>query len=342
MIVVSSPGTWALTSDLPNIAGTSVYDPLLRVKDTQFLIKNAADTTKKWQLDLANLITATTRTDSVPNASTMLAGLATANVFRTGQDVRPASDVVLYHATSPSGAVADAFELYSTDNAADAAEITSAGDSYFNTLNLGTSAGANIRIQNKSALSGSKTYSIDNSLANTDFALTGGTQTFTGTKTLNVGTLRTDGTTSHIAFNDFSSSTKIMALNCSQLTAGSTRIDTVQDVSGMLVVRRNARDFTSQTANFTATNIATTPAAGFYTVQVYGAADNLLGGAITITLAWTDPVQAQTATAVIAATAGSIVTMNLPVQVASGSITVATTGYITGTYEVRCRVIGQL
>jgi hypothetical protein len=62
-------GTLAWTTDVQNNSNASVYDPLLRVKDSQFFVKDDGDTTKKFQVQVSGVSTNTTRTLTIPDAS---------------------------------------------------------------------------------------------------------------------------------------------------------------------------------------------------------------------------------------------------------------------------------
>ena len=339
----ATSGTLALAgAAVPS--GTSIYDPLLSVKDSQFFVKNETDTTKQWKMTLANQTTATTVVDSLPLTSQMLAGVGSANVFRNKQQIVPGTDVVPLTINDPGGTNASNFiEAYSSGTLY--AFMDNNGAFHAPVMAIQTAGGSfTLAIQNKSAIGTNRTYSIDNTIASTDFAMTGGTQTIGGAKTISGASFFTGagganvGGATKFVFRDAAATTKILALDASQLTAGATKIDTIPDVSGWTMMRTNKRDMTGLTANVAATNLATTPTAGMYRVSVYGVVSGILGSAVTVTLGWTDPVQAQTAATTFGLGVGSVIIVTQLAQVASGSITITTSGYLSGTYALYCRV----
>lgn len=121
------------------------------------------------------------------------------------------------------------------------------------------------------------------------------------------------------------------------------RFDTLANSSGQFVLRKNARDFLMLGANLSSTTICTPVAAGVFRVTVYGLVTTILGGAVTVTVAWTDASGAQTAVQTFGLAAGGPpLTINQPAQVASGSVTISTSGYVSGAYSLYTRCEGPL
>jgi len=343
-------GTFMLTGDLLT-PGIAHYDGLFRIKDGDLFLKNSSDTTKKTQLTVGSA-TATTRTLTLPDTTGTLAALNKTQTFTKAQTFAPASDVAAIQITSPAGAVDNTFVVYSTDAGAIMSYIDPNGANVAPVFALKQAGGTfGFTIQPKAAPAANRVYSVDGSLANTDFMMTGGAQTAAGAKTLSGACIisgastitgataaNVDGTVSHWRLRDQSDLTKQVAANLSQVTTSTTRIDTIPDYSGQRVVRINARDFVTQTANIGSTTICTSPVAGNYRVSIYGVVTGILGGAVTVTIGWTDPQQAQTATSTFGLGVGSYITLDTPVRVASGNITLSSTGYVTGTYSVYARV----
>jgi hypothetical protein len=337
---------------LSTLSYVALLNPLVRVLDSQLWLKNAADTTKKAQFSAASIPTGTTRTYTFPAISGTFALLEATNTFTTTQTIDLSSDIKGLNVRANPSNSNPSINIFDTVDLLNSFQVTPDGAlqcTSFGVLDISTGLGINI--VPKSAVGTARTYKIDNSIANTDFMMTGGTQTASGAKTLSGACIvsgattitgataaNVDGTVSHWRLRDQSDLTKQVAANLSQITTTTTRIDTIPDYSGQRVIRINARDFVGQTANIGSTTICTSPVAGNYRVSTYGVVTGILGGAVTVTIGWTDPQQAQTATSTFGLGVGSYITLDTPVRVASGNITLSSTGYVTGTYSVYARV----
>jgi hypothetical protein len=105
-------------------------------------------------------------------------------------------------------------------------------------------------------------------------------------------------------------------------------------------------DLTAQVANIVTTNLSSTPATGFYEVEVYlmTTTADVTAGTLTVTIGWTDNVGATTSTPITAFTLAAVgrTTGRQLIRVSSGDITyaVAVTGaYGTSQYAIYVRVL---
>lgn len=125
----------------------------------------------------------------------------------------------------------------------------------------------------------------------------------------------------------------VLELTTPALTAD--RIQSVQDASGTVPLVVATSNNASQTANIGSTTIYTTTTAGMHRVVVYGVTNSLLGGTLTISIGYTDPQQAQTINVNLASATGSAARNQNGIYCTAGSaITLATSGYSSGTYSL--------
>lgn len=89
----NASGTLALTTSTLSGGVTNgvLYDNITRAVDANWFMKDDADTTKKFQFQASGITTATTRTYTVPNATTTLAGTSLNNSFTIGQQITASS-----------------------------------------------------------------------------------------------------------------------------------------------------------------------------------------------------------------------------------------------------------
>jgi len=141
------------------------------------------------------------------------------------------------------------------------------------------------------------------------------------------------------------SSAKLLGLNVSLITVGSTRTWDALDLSGTNVIVGNDSpavaagslgkvDLTAQAADITTTNLTNGPPAGDYLVMVYVQCTTADASAtlLTVTIGWTDTVGATTdATVTVNMTTTGRASGIIRVKRVSGEITYATT--LTGTYN---------
>lgn len=336
---------------LSSLYYTALLNPQIRLLDSQFWIKNASDTTKKAQFSAASIPTGTTRTYTFPDTTGTLAMLNKTQTFTRHVEFSPAGDYAGVQINVKSGSVDNCFAIYSPDVGFVISRVDPAGFNIapaFVLQDPGTSAA--VTIIPKAATTTNRTYKFDNAIASTDIMLTGGTQTSTGAKSFTgacvvsgASALRMDGTNTRTVFTDFNTTSKQMGFFLGNIAAATTRADTVPDIGGQLVIRANASDFLTQTANIATRTISTPGVAGMYRVSVYGLTDAIMTGTVAIVVGWTDPNTAQTKTVASIGTAlNTFAEGSVRCQVASGNITVATTGYLTGTYELHIRVEGPL
>jgi hypothetical protein len=363
---INAASLLGLRDSLSSIYYASLYNPLLRVKDSQFWVKDDGDTTKQFQFQASGITTGTTRTYTMPNLSGTIPLLERANTFTARQDIAPLTDVVGLRITAPSGAIANAFQIYSTDGGAVVSWIdANSGANFAPAFAINEIGGANnITIVNKSAIAANRTYSLDNSIASTDFMMTGGTQTSAGAKTFSgasfftgAGGANIDGTTARFAFRDQTDITKRLALNASAVTTATTRSWNALNFSGSPIIvgddppavaagSLGKVDLTAQTANITTTALSSTPPTGLYLVEATLMCTTAAGaaGTIRLTIAWTDNVGATTTTPINAfpLTATGRATGRQLLRVNSGDITYAVTVtgiYSTAVFAVYVRVI---
>jgi len=343
----SGSGTFFMVNDLLT-PGIAHFEGLFRTKDSDLFLLGAADTTKKTQFTVGSA-TSTTRTLTLPDTTGTLATLNKTQTFTVAQTFSPAADNTGVAVITPGGALQNAISVYSTDAGSLGSYIDPGGANFAPSYVLhdyGLTTG--VTLIAKAATTSNKTYKVDNAIAtNAEFIMTTGTQTMSGNKTFTGANVATneqlemngaDNTKS--TFADFTDATKELTFYLGGLTTATTRKDSIPDANGTLTLRRSTRDMTGLTANVAATDLATTPTAAKYRISVYGVVTTVLGAAVTVTLGWTDAKQAQTAAVVFATPAGSYVSMNQPIQVASGSVTITTTGYTTGTYSLYTWVEG--
>jgi hypothetical protein len=97
---------------------------------------------------------------------------------------------------------------------------------------------------------------------------------------------------------------------------------------------------TGLTGALSAQKLANAPAAGIYLAMVYGTVEVIGVGTSVVTLRWTDTGGAQTATTTITITAlTGLASICMPIEVASGNVTVEATAPTSGTYRVRARIV---
>lgn len=168
--------------------------------------------------------------------------------------------------------------------------------------------------------------------------------TWTGSNTFTADTLiseaglavgsASDYTSSFIAFRGTS-----FEIGVSIPDPTAQRSITLPDYSGMLIPRIASGDYPTQTANLGSTTVYTTTAAGMYRVSIYAVVQSVMGGNLTITYGWTDPKQAQSATLTLLLAAGTTARSAQSLYCATGTaITIATSGYVSGTYDLWVRV----
>jgi len=302
-----------------------------------------------------------TRTQTLQDKTGTIPLLQAAQTFTGAQTIAPTTDVIPLYLTLPAGSTQDALDVFSTDAAALITSIDNAGAFIAGAYRIGLPGGTTITIQNKSAISTGRTYSIDNTITSTDFAMTGGAQTIAGAKTFTGAcVIRTDGTTTRTVFADQASTTKIMALDLTGLTAGSTRKLKVLDSDGMSAAAvgnggsaptsgLGSLTLTAQTAGIGATNLTNASPAGLYEVSFYLSTTtaNIADGTIGFQVNYTDRVgatnQSTAGTLSLAATTTGTTALKgvIVLYLASGNVTYQTnlTGaQTTSRYSLDARV----
>jgi hypothetical protein len=97
-------------------------------------------------------------------------------------------------------------------------------------------------------------------------------------------------------------------------------------------------NLTGQAANIGTTNLLTTPNVGMYRVSAYLEGTTAGTGTLTVTTGWTDEVGATTdAGLTFLLTGTGRASRTVLTYVASGSLTYAVSGYLTGVYALRIR-----
>jgi autotransporter-associated beta strand protein len=360
-----------LRDSLSSLFYSAIQDPLLRVKDAQFWVKDDVDTTKKFQFQASPITTGTTRTYNMPNANGTFPLLETANTFTRGQTITSGVDEVGFLVNHNTAYTSFPFEIL--DQASSTLAYVDgggflAGAGGFGILN--PLSGNYVQVINKSAIGAVRSYKIDNSITGTpDFVMTSGTQTISGAKTYNGSTiinagriqgrfpLFVDGTAAHVSWADNADSSKKVAVNVGSVTTATTRTRNELDLTATPVLvgddppavaagALGKVDLTAQTANITTTALSNAPPAGLYEVQVILMCTTAAGaaGTIRVTLGWTDNVGATTSTPVNAfpLTATGRASGFQTLRVSSGDITYAVTVtgiYSTAAYAVYLRVI---
>lgn len=212
----------------------------------------------------------------------------TTNTFTKAQTIQVDSDAKGLRIIAPAGAISNQFEFYSTDNSATLCYIASDGGFFAPYLGIQESGGSNtITVLNKSTISTSRIYKYDNTIASTDIALCGGTQTFSGAKTLSgasfftgAGGANVDGTTSKFIFRDSTTTSKTFTFDISGFASSTHRKLKVSDTDGQTIVGvgnggsapssgLGSLALTAQTAAIAATNLTNSSPAGFYEVAYY-------------------------------------------------------------------------
>ncbi len=351
-----------LTCTLASNVFTTLGDIVYRGASLETRLAGSTSATKKYLSQTGNGTISAAPSWDQPASTDLsdtagLARLASANTFTTIQTIAPITDVCPLHLTLPTGASGNAFEIYDTDLGGLSYKTQNGGGTYVVILGIGPVGFANsLAIQAKSTVSTNRTYSIDNSIASTDFMMTGGTQSSSGAKTFSgasfftgAGGANMDGTTARFIFRDQTTTSKTASLDLSGISTSTHRALKVLDSSGMTIpavgnggsapsLMLGSLALTGQTAAIAAANLTNASPAGFYEVSYYlstTTANVTDTGTLSFQVSYTDRVGAtnQTSAGTLALAATTTGTTALKgtflLYLASGNITYQTN--LTGT-----------
>ena len=300
------------------IPATGLILPMTHVVDSRFIVKNATDTTKKWQMALANQTTGTTVTDSVPTTSTMLAGTRIAQTFSTTQTITPSTDVPGIKVNGNAGAVANLQEWY--DSSPTLAAYVDATGRMFSGGGFAMYTGANAITLAPAALTASRTATFPDVTGTV--CLISATQTLSGKTITNLKVATT--------------------VSGMPVVSGNGADPPAANLMGKVAK-------TAQTAAIAATNITDTCPAGLYEVSYYmeTTTANVTDGTYTFQINYTDRVGATNQTAgtlsLAATTTGTTALKgSFTAYLASGNITYQTnlTGaHTTARYALTVRCV---
>lgn len=230
---------------------------------------------------------------------------------------------------------------------------------------LDTSTGQSISLNFNTNLSAGATLTFD--AAGGIVAMPATTMNFSN-KTLTVtnNTLRCLNASSGVVFSDNTTISKALRFRLANMTASTNSLlafrgsaartwefpDVNLTVVGKVGTTEGSNltdvNLTGQTATIGSTSLVTSPAVGMYRVSIYAATSTAGNGGdtVTVTIGWTDAIGAKTyvtATLDLSTTAAQPLTIALPILVASGNITYATTVVKTGSPQyllsLRCEAI---
>jgi len=258
-------GNWKFTGSV------SLFGAYVDVYDATFRVHDDVDTTKIGQFQLSGLTTGTTRTWTMPNLSTTIAGLGVLQQTWTGrQMIQPSADSVGFTLRPNAGGIADLFQQYAPTGERNWI-VGGGGGTIYGTGNLNISedfdlsnfalGGSYVGIA-AASLTTNRTFTLPN-LTGTAAVLTGA-QTFDSKTFSTTGnTLRSSTASSGVGFVDNTTTTKQLRVvlsgatgnNSFTINSSSARDYSFPDLGGTMALTTGAQTFDSKTLSTTSNTL---------------------------------------------------------------------------------------